>query len=85
MITFCNLPYFHFLLFINAKERKLLKIEMKILWSELSSKGIEPLMVFNQFFYREPPLPIGSPALCCFFLKVIILNLIIKTRLNNYL
>ena len=30
---------------------------------KLSSKGIEPLMVFNQFFYREPPLPIGSPAL----------------------
>ena len=26
----------------------------------MSSKGIEPLTVFNQFFYREPPLPIGS-------------------------
>ena len=27
--------------------------------AKLSSKGIEPLTVFNQFFYREPPLPIG--------------------------
>ena len=25
----------------------------------LSSKGIEPLVVINQFFYRESPLPIG--------------------------
>ena len=29
----------------------------------LSSKGIEPFTAVNQFFYREPPLPIGSPAL----------------------
>ena len=29
----------------------------------MSSKGIEPLTAINQFFYREPPLPIGSPAL----------------------
>ncbi len=29
----------------------------------MSSKGIEPLAAINQFFYREPPLPIGSPAL----------------------
>ena len=29
----------------------------------LSSKGIEPFTAINQFFYREPPLPIGSPAL----------------------
>ena len=28
----------------------------------LSSKGIEPLVDYIQFFYREPPLPIGSPA-----------------------
>ena len=28
----------------------------------MSSKGIEPLAAINQFFYREPPLPIGSPA-----------------------
>ena len=29
----------------------------------MSSKGIEPFTAINQFFYREPPLPIGSPAL----------------------
>jgi hypothetical protein len=29
----------------------------------MSRKGIEPLTAINQFFYREPPLPIGSPAL----------------------
>ena len=29
----------------------------------LSSKGIEPFTAINQFFYRESPLPIGSPAL----------------------
>jgi hypothetical protein len=29
----------------------------------MSSKGIEPFTVINQFFYRESPLPIGSPAL----------------------
>ena len=29
----------------------------------LSSRGIEPLVDVIQFFYREPPLPIGSPAL----------------------
>ena len=28
----------------------------------LSSKGIEPFTAINQFFYREPPLPFGSPA-----------------------
>jgi hypothetical protein len=28
----------------------------------LGSKGIEPFMVKNQFFYREPLLPIRSPA-----------------------
>jgi hypothetical protein len=28
----------------------------------MSSLGIEPSTVINQFFYREPPLPIGSPA-----------------------
>ena len=28
----------------------------------MSSLGIEPSTVVNQFFYREPPLPIGSPA-----------------------
>ena len=28
----------------------------------LSSKGIEPFTAINQFFYRESPLPIGSPA-----------------------
>jgi hypothetical protein len=33
------------------------------LYSTLSSKGIEPFTVINQFFYRESPLPIGSPAL----------------------
>ena len=32
----------------------------------MSSKGIEPLTAINQFFYREPPLPIGSPALINF-------------------
>ncbi len=34
----------------------------------MSSKGIEPLTAINQFFYREPPLPIGSPALILFYL-----------------
>lgn len=34
-----------------------------ILFLNLSSKGIEPFMVKNQFFYREPLLPIRSPAL----------------------
>ena len=29
----------------------------------MSSKGIEPFTAVSQFFYREPPLPIGSPAL----------------------
>ena len=29
----------------------------------MSSKGIEPFTAINQFFYRESPLPIGSPAL----------------------
>ena len=29
----------------------------------MSSLGIEPSTVINQFFYREPPLPIGSPTL----------------------
>jgi hypothetical protein len=32
----------------------------------LSSKGIEPFTAINQFFYRESPLPIGSPALNLF-------------------
>jgi hypothetical protein len=43
------------------------KIFLYLIKSELSSKGIEPLTVFNQFFYREPPLPIGSPALICYY------------------
>jgi hypothetical protein len=34
----------------------------------LSSKGIEPFTAINQFFYRESPLPIGSPALNLFIL-----------------
>ena len=34
----------------------------------LSSKGIEPFTAINQFFYRESPLPIGSPALLLFFI-----------------
>lgn len=29
----------------------------------MSSKGIEPFMVLNQFFYREPLLPIRSTTL----------------------
>jgi hypothetical protein len=33
----------------------------------LSSKGIEPFTAINQFFYRESPLPIGSPALNLFY------------------
>jgi hypothetical protein len=37
----------------------------------LSSKGIEPFTAINQFFYRESPLPIGSPALNLFFLFII--------------
>jgi hypothetical protein len=40
----------------------------------MSSKGIEPFTVVNQFFYREPPLPIGSPAL----IKFLISSLVIK-------
>ena len=33
-------------------------------WDQImSSKGIEPFTAINQFFYREPPLPIGSPTL----------------------
>jgi hypothetical protein len=35
----------------------------------LSSKGIEPFTAINQFFYRESPLPIGSPALILFFIE----------------
>ena len=35
----------------------------------MSSKGIEPFAAINQFFYREPPLPIGSPALSYIILK----------------
>ena len=34
----------------------------------MSSKGIEPFMAINQFFYRESPLPIGSPALKLFYI-----------------
>lgn len=37
----------------------------------MSSKGIEPLTAINQFFYRESPLPIGSPALILFFVQLI--------------
>ena len=37
------------------------------MFSLLSSRGIEPLTVINQFFYREPPLPIGSPTLVLIF------------------
>jgi hypothetical protein len=45
----------------------------------MSSKGIEPLTVFNQFFYREPPLPIGSPApLLYFFFILLLSSLILK-------
>ena len=49
----------------------------------MSSKGIEPLTVFNQFFYREPPLPIGSPALYYIYfylIKYLLSYLILKTR-----
>jgi hypothetical protein len=35
----------------------------KYKFNKMSSKGIEPLTAINQFFYRESPLPIGSPAL----------------------
>ena len=35
----------------------------------MSSKGIEPFLVYNdKFFYREPPLPFGAPALFEFIL-----------------
>jgi hypothetical protein len=47
-------------------------------FEELSSKGIEPLTVFNQFFYREPPLPIGSPAL---YYMLYLLNCILLSYL----
>lgn len=33
------------------------------LFTLVSSLGIEPSTAINQFFYREPPLPIGSPTL----------------------
>ena len=39
----------------------------------MSSKGIEPFTAINQFFYRESPLPIGSPAL----ISIIIIKLIL--------
>ena len=41
--------------FLNKETYKYINI--------LSSKGIEPFTAINQFFYRESPLPIGSPAL----------------------
>ena len=47
----------------------------------LSSKGIEPFTAINQFFYRESPLPIGSPALNLFFYIFIfksLLDIILK-------
>jgi hypothetical protein len=39
----------------------------------LSSKGIEPFTAINQFFYRESPLPIGSPALNLFIFDLILI------------
>jgi hypothetical protein len=39
------------------------RLKTTIYYNELSSKGIEPFMAINQFFYREPLLPIRSPAL----------------------
>jgi hypothetical protein len=45
----------------------------------LSSKGIEPFTAINQFFYRESPLPIGSPALyLLYFLFRSLLDIILK-------
>ena len=47
----------------------------------VSSKGIEPFTVINQFFYREPPLSIGSPALLIlvnFYMLYIFLYFIYK-------
>ena len=41
----------------------------------MSSKGIEPFAAINQFFYREPPLPFGSPALNNYKFKIKTLNL----------
>lgn len=41
----------------------------------LSSKGIEPFTAINQFFYREPPLPIGSPALNFYIYYYLIIDL----------
>lgn len=35
----------------------------------MSSAWIEQATVVNQFFYRESPLPIGSPALKAFKLR----------------
>lgn len=44
----------------------------------MSSKGIEPFTAINQFFYRESPLPIGSPALYFLFRKLTLLDFILK-------
>jgi hypothetical protein len=49
----------YFIKFINKEIYKYINI--------LSSKGIEPFTAINQFFYRESPLPIGSPALILYF------------------
>ena len=49
----------------------------------MSSKGIEPFVVKNQFFYRESPLPIGSPALNYFYIFLylfILLYLFLKGK-----
>jgi hypothetical protein len=48
--------------FLNKELNKYINI--------LSSKGIEPFTAINQFFYRESPLPIGSPALNFYFFNL---------------
>ena len=52
---------------LRSKDRVQLNIfkinKEKYKFNKMSSKGIEPLTAINQFFYRESPLPIGSPAL----------------------
>ena len=50
---------------------------LNICFSLLSSRGIEPLTVINQFFYREPPLPIGSPALMIILKELYMVNALI--------
>jgi hypothetical protein len=53
----------------KSGEQNLINKE-KYKFNKMSSKGIEPLTAINQFFYREPPLPIGSPALIISNFKV---------------